>query len=252
MSEIVSLQAIEKYTGQLLNAGLFRDYAPNGIQVDTDRPIRRLALAVTASLEAIDAAISWGADALLVHHGYFWKGEDPRLIGPKWQRIRRLCAENVGLLAYHLPLDAHPELGNNAQLAKLLGLQEDGRFGDQAIGWMGALPVPLSLTALGQLVEAELGRMPILVGERDRMVSRIGWCSGGAQGYVLDAAAAGCEVYLTGEASERTYHDAVENGIAFIAAGHDATERLGVQALGAHLAAQFGLQVRFFASGNPF
>lgn len=247
----VSLNDLEKYTGQLLQCDRFRDYAPNGLQVEGRPSVQRLACGVTASLALLESAIAWGADALLVHHGYFWRGEDPRIIGTRKQRLQKLLVADMSLLAYHLPLDAHPELGNNAQLAARLGLVAEGRFGEQDMGWYGTPAEACTLGGLGQRISTVLGRSPVLVGDPAQAVRRIGWCTGGAQGYFAEALAIGCNVYLTGEASERNYHEAVEVGAAFVAAGHHATERYGVQALANHLALTFGLETQYFELDNP-
>jgi dinuclear metal center YbgI/SA1388 family protein len=243
---------LEKYTGQLLQADRFKDYAPNGLQVAGRAEVNRLMCAVTASEAAINAAIAWRADALLVHHGYFWRGEDPRIIGSKKRRLAKLLAHDINLLAYHLPLDSHPDIGNNAMLGKRLGVSPTGRFGEQDVGWLGRFNTPLTLAEMVQRVEHSLGRQVVAVGAPDRLLTSLAWCTGGAQGYLGDAVAAGCDCFLTGEASERSYHDAMEAGVAFVAAGHHATERYGVQALGVHLADRFGLAVDYVESANPF
>jgi len=245
------LHELEKYTGQLLQIDRFKDYAPNGVQIEGRATITRIVCGVSASEALIDAAIEQHADAILVHHGYFWRGEDPRLLGAKRRRIAKLLAHNISLLAYHLPLDAHAELGNNAQLGRRLGLAADSRFGEQDLGWAGTLPSETTLGEFAQLIEAQLGRTPLVIGDPARTIARVGWCTGGAQGYFPDAIAAGCDAYLTGEASEQHYHVAMESGVAFIAAGHHATERYGVQALAAHLADQFGLTQHYVDLPNP-
>ncbi|WP_374356862.1 Nif3-like dinuclear metal center hexameric protein, partial [Chitinimonas sp.] len=214
--------------------------------------IQRLLCGVTASAALIDHAIAWQADAILVHHGYFWRGEDPRIIGSKRQRLAKLLQNDISLLAYHLPLDAHPEFGNNATLGRQLGLITEGRCGEQDLVCVGRLAEPASAGEFLKHVESRLGRKAQLVGDPNRAITRIGWCSGGAQGYLAAAVAAGCDCYLTGEASEPSYHDAIESGVTFIAAGHHATERYGVQALGEHLAGQFGLTVSYHELDNPF
>nr|WP_308418629.1 Nif3-like dinuclear metal center hexameric protein [Chitinimonas arctica] len=242
---------MENYTGQLLQLDRFKDYAPNGLQVEGRPEVRRLLCGVTASEALIDAAIAWQADAIVVHHGYFWKNEDARVIGSKKRRLAKLLGHDISLLAYHLPLDAHPELGNNAQLGLRLGLVADGRFGDQSLGCLGAPDKSLTLSEFATRVESALGRKPMVIGDGDALVRRVGWCTGGAQGYFGDAIAAGCDVYLTGEASESNYHAALEQGVAFVAAGHHATERYGVQALAGHLAMQFDLDWQYFDLPNP-
>ncbi|WP_269533610.1 Nif3-like dinuclear metal center hexameric protein [Chitinimonas sp. BJYL2] len=247
----MSLQELEKYTGQLLQVDRYKDYAPNGVQVEGRAEVRRLLCGVTASEALIDAAIAWQADAILVHHGYFWRNEDARVVGRKKRRLAKLLAHDISLLAYHLPLDAHPDLGNNAQLGLRLGLQAEGRFGEQDMGWTGSLPAPMTLAEFGVRVGAQLGRDPMLLGRPDQPVHKVAWCTGGAQGYFDAAVAAGCDVYLTGEVSEHNYHAALEQGVGFVAAGHHATERYGVQALAAHLAGQFDLVWHYQELDNP-
>lgn len=245
------LSELQDYNASLLQTGQFKDYCPNGVQVEGRPEVLRIATAVTASKQVLDEAIAWGADAILVHHGYFWRNEDACITGVKKQRIAQLLKNEVSLLAYHLPLDAHAELGNNAQLGKLLGLVAQGRFGDQGIAYTGTLEYPLTLASFSQQVALRLQRTPQVIGEGTRVLRRVAWCSGGAQGYFEAAIAQGVDAYLTGEISEQNFHLANETGVAFIAAGHHATERPGIQALGAHLAERFGLQHRFFDQNNP-
>lgn len=239
------------YLDELLVPGKFRDYCPNGLQVEGRAEIMRIVAGVTASQDLLDAAVALHADAILVHHGYFWKGEDGRVTGIRRQRLATLLANDINLLAYHLPLDAHPELGNNAQLACLLGFVPESRFGEQDIAWLGALAEPCDLSTLTARVSAVLGRQPLVIGGDDRMIRRIGWCSGGAQGYFEQAIALGVDAYLSGEISEQTVHLARESGVAYLAAGHHATERYGVQALAGHLARQFGIACEFVDLDNP-
>lgn len=247
----MTLIELRDYNASLLQTGQFKDYSPNGIQLEGRAEVLRIATAVTASQRVIDEAIAWGADAILVHHGYFWRNEDACITGIKKQRIAKLLKHDVSLLAYHLPLDAHAELGNNAQLAKLLGLIELGRFGEQNIICHGILNSPLILSHFVQKIGRDLQRAPLVIGNGDRMISKLAWCSGGAQGYFEAAISQGVDAYLTGEISEKNYHVANETGVAFISAGHHATERLGIQALGEHLAAKFELSHRFFDEDNP-
>lgn len=239
------------YLDGLLVPGRFRDYCPNGLQVEGRGDVLRLVAGVTASQELVDVAVARNADAILVHHGYFWKGEDGRITGIRRKRLASLLTNDINLLAYHLPLDAHPELGNNAQLAQRLGWLAEGRFGEQDIAWLGCLAAPCPLAALTADVARELGRAPLVIGEADRTIRRIGWCSGGAQGYFEQAIALGVDAYLSGEISEQTVHLARESGVAYIAAGHHATERYGVQALAAHLTQQFGIACEFVDLDNP-
>lgn len=242
---------LRTYLDSLLEAARFRDYCPNGLQVEGKSEVRRVLCATTASQAVIDAAIYWQADAILVHHGWFWKGEDGRVTGFRKQRMAALLANDINLFAYHLPLDAHPTLGNNAQLAEKFGWIVDGNFGEQNIGFLGRLAEPLSTAALAAHVGNVLGRTPQLLGDPQRVIKRIAWCSGGAQGYFEQAIAAGADVFVSGEVSEQTYHLALESGIPYIAAGHHATERYGVQALAAQLAALHGLECRYLELDNP-
>ncbi len=236
------------YTDSLLRAAEFRDYCPNGLQVEGRPEIRRILSGVTASRALIEAAVAAGADALLVHHGYFWKGEDPRIRGMKRARLGLLLANDINLIAYHLPLDAHPELGNNAGLARVLGLRAEGTFGQgegPELGWHGRLQAPLSPAAFAELLEERLGHRPLHLTGGPGTIARIGWCTGAAQGYLEAAAALGLDAFVSGEVSEATAHAAAELGIHYFAAGHHATERYGVQALGEHLAERFGLVHEF-------
>ncbi len=245
------LNELRDYNASLLQTNLFKDYCPNGVQVEGRTEVRRIATGVTASQHVLDAAIAWGADAILVHHGYFWRNEDATLVGIKKKRIAQLLRNDVSLLAYHLPLDAHSELGNNAQLGRLLGLIEQGRFGEQNIVWLGSLERPQTLTQFSQQITHDLRRAPQVIGEGAGNIRKVAWCSGGAQGYFEAAIAQGVDAYITGEISEQNFHLANETGVAFIAAGHHATERLGIQALGEHLAKQFGLEHCFIDQANP-
>ena len=243
--------ALVKGLDAVLESGRFRDYCPNGLQVEGKNEITRLVTGVTASLALIEAAVAAGADALLVHHGLFWKGDDMRVVGPRKRRLEALLAGGINLIAYHLPLDAHPELGNNAQLALRLGLDVHGRFAEQEIGFIGAPGETMTAEALRELVTRVLCRTALLVGDGGRTVRSVAWCSGGAQGYFEDAIAAGCDAYISGEISEQTTHLARESGVAYIAAGHHATERFGVQAVGAMAAARFGVEHCFIDIDNP-
>ena len=240
-----------EYLDGLLQPGNFRDYCPNGLQVEGRGEISRIVAGVTASQALLDAAVASGADAVLVHHGYFWKGEDGRVTGMRKKRLGTLLTQDINMLAYHLPLDAHPELGNNAQLASRLGWFPEGRFGDQNIAWFGRLSTVKSAAELGDELADLLGRQPQMIGDSSRQIHRIGWCSGGAQGYFEQAIALGLDAYVSGEISEQTVHLARESGVVYFAAGHHATERLGAQALAAHLAQQFGLDCEFVDIDNP-
>ncbi|MDR5732926.1 Nif3-like dinuclear metal center hexameric protein [Caballeronia sp. LZ025] len=242
---------LELYLNNLLEIGRFKDYCPNGLQVEGTRRVQKIATGVTASLAFIEAALDWGADTVLVHHGYFWRNEAPQITGRKHRRLRTLIANDMNLFAYHLPLDSHPELGNNAQLGARFGLIADGRFADQDLGWIAPLTMPLSLEHFTATVENALGRKPLVFGDSDRELRRVAWCTGGAQGYFEQAVEAGADVYVSGEVSEQTMHIAAESGVAYIAAGHHATERYGVQALGAHLSEEFDIEHLFIDIDNP-
>ncbi len=242
---------LQRYLDNLLEVGRFRDYCPNGLQVEGRAEIRRVVCGVTASQALLDAAVAREADAVLVHHGYFWRGEDGVITGLRRKRLGCLLNHDINLFAYHLPLDAHPELGNNAQLARLMGWMPEGRFGEQDIGWTGRLPHPTQGDLLARQVAARLGRESLLLGDPARTVERIAWCTGGAQGYFEQAIACGVDCFVSGEASEQTTHLARESGVSYLAVGHHASERYGVQALGAHLAERFGLEVSFVEVDNP-
>lgn len=231
----------------------YKDYSPNGLQVQGRDEVKKLVCGVTASQALLDAAVARGADAVLVHHGYFWKGEDPCIRGIKRQRLNTLLQHDISLIAYHLPLDGHTELGNNAALAARLGLTVDGQVGDQGLLWHGRCDAGDAgdAAALAARVAERLGRPPLLLGDGARPVRRVAWCTGGAQGFFEQALALGVDAYITGEVSEQHYHLAQESGVAFIAAGHHATERYGIQALGAWLAAETGLEVEYVEVDNP-
>ena len=245
------LTELEHYTCALLDTARYRDYSPNGLQIEGRPEVNKIVTGVTASLALIEQAIARGADAILVHHGYFWKNEDARIVGVKRARIKSLLERDISLFGFHLPLDAHPELGNNAQLGRRLGFEIEGWAGEQNLIAYGRVPEPFTLSALSARVAERLGRTPLAIGDATRPIQRIAWCSGGAQGYFETAAALGVDAYLTGEASEQNVHFARESGVAFIAAGHHATERYGIQALGEHLAAHFDLAHEFIEISNP-
>lgn len=245
------LDELTRYLDDLLQAARFRDYCPNGLQVEGRSEVRRVVAGVTASQKLLDLAVDREADAIMVHHGYFWKGEDGRITGMRRRRIATLLNHGISLLAYHLPLDAHPELGNNAQLARLFGWRTEGVFGEQEIGRFGRLAQAQPVAAVSAAVSAALGRQALTIGDPGQQVTRVAWCSGGAQGYFEQAIALGVDLYLSGEISEQTVHLAEESGVAYIAAGHHATERYGIQALAAHLAGHGGLECEFIDVDNP-
>ena len=250
----VSLEALLRALNQTLRPEQFNDYCPNGLQVEGRSTVAKLVTGVTACQALIDRALDVGADAILVHHGYFWKGEDPCVKGMKKQRLAALLKADVSLLAYHLPLDVHPELGNNVQLAQRLKLTvEGGLEPDKAnsIGLYGQLPEAIDSQALSQLIEQALGRKPLHIAGSDKAIKKVGWCTGSAQGYIQNAIELGLDAYITGEVSESTVHTARESGVHFYSAGHHATERYGVQALGNYLAKEFGIEHQFIDIENP-
>ncbi len=258
---------MESHLAALLSVDRFKDYGPNGLQVEGRAEVRHIVSGVTASLALIDAAVAAGADALLVHHGLFWRGQDGRVVGWMRQRLARLLAHDISLFAYHLPLDAHSELGNNAQLGLRLGLRADVRFGEHDIGFIGPAQMDTSAdsvasdsaadrlgdsaAALADRIARQLGRAPLLLPGDGRVLRRVAWCSGGAQDYFEGAIAAGADAFITGEISEPQAHLSRETGVAFLACGHHATERYGAPAVGEHLAARFGIQHQFIDIDNP-
>lgn len=242
----------------LLAPERFRDYGPNGLQVEGRTTVRKIVSGVTASRALIEAAIRAEADAIFVHHGLFWRGQDGRVTGWMRQRLGLLLGDDVNLFAYHLPLDAHPELGNNAQLGLQLGLVAEpgaeGRFGEQSLGFIGGRADGSAFTsakALATHVEQVLKRPVTLVDTAPGAIKKIAWCTGGAQGYFEAAIAAGANAFLTGEISEPQAHYAREMGVAFLACGHHATERYGAPAVAGHVAAQLGLVHEFIDIDNP-
>ncbi len=238
----------------LLQPERFRDYGPNGLQIEGRAEVRKIVSGVTASRALIEAAIGAQADAIFVHHGLFWRGQDGRVTGWMKERLRLLLAHDINLYAYHLPLDAHPELGNNAQLGAKLGLLAQGRFGEQDLGWLGAPADGRAYAdgqALARAVEQALGRAVTVVDGKQAAIKKIAWCTGGAQGYFEAAIAAGVDAYLTGEISEPQAHYARECGVAYLACGHHASERYGAPAVAAHVATQLGLVHEFIEIDNP-
>ena len=244
-------QGLTRYLDQLLESVRFHDYCPNGLQVEGCNEVRHIVAGVTASQALLDVAVARGADTLLVHHGWLWRGEDRRITGVRKTRLRSLLENDINLIGYHLPLDSHAELGNNAQLARQFGWQVEGRFADQELGWYGRIAEPVSLTELTQTIATTLQREAQVIGDPERELTRIAWCSGSAQGFFEEAVALGVDAYLSGEISEANVHLARESGVAYIAAGHHATERFGVRALAAHLAQHFGIHCEFVDIDNP-
>ena len=247
-------ERLEAELNKLLQPRRFRDYCPNGLQVEGDIEISRLVTGVTASEALIDRAIELNADCLLVHHGYFWRGENQAITGIRRNRLRKLLLNHINLFAYHLPLDVHEEFGNNAQLGNLLGLVTEevrGRPGDVAIMAIGRPEQSINLRELQNRVEGALTRKPIVVGDPLAQIHRIAWCTGAAQSFFDLAIEAGVDAFITGEISEPSAHLARESGVAFVSAGHHATERYGVKAVGEFLAREFDLQHHFFDIENP-
>ena len=235
----------------LLQPERFKDYGPNGLQVEGRSEIGRIVSGVTASRALIEAAIEAGADAIFVHHGLFWRGMDGRITGWLKERIRLLLAHDINLFAYHLPLDAHAELGNNAQLGARLGVQGQAAFGEQNLGWLADVDFA-DAAALAEHVQSVLGRKVTLAGlQEHKPIRKLAWCTGGAQGFFESAIAAGADAYITGEISEPQMHLAREMGVSFMAAGHHATERYGAPAVAAHVAQECGLEHRFIDIDNP-
>lgn len=256
MTNAIARETLLSYCEQLLRVEAYADYAPNGLQIEGRSRVKRIVSGVTASQALLDAAVEQGADMVLVHHGYFWKGEDARVLGMKRRRLATLLAHDINLLAYHLPLDGHPVYGNNAQWAMALGLKETQGFlgaPNARIGVRGVLPEAQTGVALKHSLERILGREVLHIPAYDveRPLRSLGLCSGGAQGYIAEAAALGLDAYLSGEISEQTVHLAREMGIDYFACGHHATERFGVRALGEHLADTFGIEHGFLDIPNP-
>ena len=249
----VALNTLVEEAERYLASAKIHDYCPNGLQVEGRPQVSRIVSGVTASQALLDAAVEAKADLVLVHHGYFWKGENPCVTGIRQRRLKTLLKNDISLLAFHLPLDVHPEVGNNVQLARQLDITVEGPLDPEnpkVVGLVGSLAEPMTARDFARRVQEVMGREPLLV-EGDQVIRRVGWCTGGGQGYIDTAIAAGVDLYLTGEASEQTYHSARENGVSFIAAGHHATERYGVQALGDYLARRFALEHLFIDCPNP-
>ncbi len=262
----VSTRELCGWIDSTLKSASFNDYCPNGLQVEGKTQVTHIIAGVTASEALIDAAIACGADTLLVHHGWFWKGEDPRVRGTRKTRLAKLLAHDINLLAYHLPLDAHPLLGNNAQLARVLGLVPDRQplpdinncdnnpvvtVGTNNLIWLGSMPGADTLGQVARQTEQRLQRQPLVIGDPDMAIKNIGWCTGAAHSMLSEAIDAGVDCFITGEISEPVVHLAREAAVAFISAGHHATERYGVQALGNEIARIFNIRVDFVDIDNP-
>ncbi|MGL5359259.1 MAG: Nif3-like dinuclear metal center hexameric protein [Shewanella sp.] len=244
---------LAQYLADFLQVSAFKDYAPNGLQVEGKDKINTIVTGVSACQALIDEAIRLKADAILVHHGFFWKNEPEVITGMKQRRIKALLSHDISLFGYHLPLDAHPMLGNNATLARQLTILNPEAVAEVAQGllWRGKLDLPMSAREFAGVLERALGRAPLHIGDGAAPIQELAWCSGGAQDYIDIAAKLGVDAFISGEVSERTFHSAVEQGIHYYAAGHHATERFGIQALGRHLAREFALEHHFVDIVNP-
>jgi dinuclear metal center YbgI/SA1388 family protein len=247
----MQLKQLCDFCNEYLKVDDFNDYCPNGLQVEANPAVEHIVCGVTASQALIEAAIDAGADTLIVHHGYFWKGESQPISGVKGRRIASLIRNNINLLAFHLPLDAHPEVGNNVQLAQIMGWQIERSGGEQGLLFEGRISQKTSLLDLSQQIESRLDTRALVISAGDHAIERIAWCSGAAQGFIEAAAAAGVDAFVSGEVSEPTFHLAQELGVHYIAAGHHATERYGVQALGLEIARRFAVQQQFIDIPNP-
>jgi dinuclear metal center YbgI/SA1388 family protein len=248
---MVKLNELTHYTQQLMHVERFKDYCPNGLQVEGRQDIRKIVSGVTASMALLEAAHKANADLILVHHGYFWRNEDARIVGIKRNRIAYLMKNDLNLMAYHLPLDAHAELGNNVQFGNLLGLNAIDYSGDDNLVAYAELDAPIILDDFLLRIEGSLQRTPICIDDKSKLIKNVAWCTGAAQSYIETAAALGADVFISGEISEQTTHQALEMGVAYVAAGHHATERYGIKALGEHLAVKFNLEHEFIDIDNP-
>jgi dinuclear metal center YbgI/SA1388 family protein len=247
----MKLSALNTYLNEILQPTRFADYCPNGLQVEGRQEINKIVTGVTASQALIDAAIASNADTILVHHGYFWRGEPAEIVGIKKRRIQTLLRHDINLFAYHLPLDAHPEFGNNVMLGKQLGFSIEAWLDDKQMVAKAMLPKPMTLAALSELINMRLGRTPQVIAGSKSTIQTVAWCTGAAQQYIDTAIASAIDVFISGEISEQTVHAVRESNTAYIAAGHHATERYGIQALGNHLAKQFKLEHEFIDIDNP-
>jgi dinuclear metal center YbgI/SA1388 family protein len=247
----MKLSALNNYLNEILQPSRFSDYCPNGLQIEGRHEVHSIVTGVTASQALIDKAVALKADAILVHHGYFWRGESQEIVGMKKRRIQTLLQHDINLFAYHLPLDAHPQFGNNVMLGKQLGFVIDAWLDDKQMVAKTTLPNTMKLDDLAELINVQLSRTPQVVASSNALIRTVAWCTGAAQQHIDLAIAADVDVYISGEISEQTIHAVRESATSYIAAGHHATERYGVQALGNHLAQQFGLAHEFVDIDNP-
>ena len=251
---MIKLSDFVAYTDDLLNIDQYYDYCPNGLQVEGKPEIASIVSGVTASLELIDAALEKQADAIIVHHGYFWKGDPPQITGMYRRRLHRLLVNDVSLMAYHLPLDDHIDVGNNAQIGKLLGFKMVGKFGigsEAQLGCYGSLDKVLNPEQFAQHLGKTLGRTPLHIAGSAREINKVAWCTGAAQSYLAEASKLGVDAFITGEISEQTVHIARETNMHFYSTDHHATERYGIKALGEHLSNQFAIKHQFIDIANP-
>lgn len=251
---MAKLSNIIQWCDETLKAAEFKDYAPNGLQIEGRSEVKKILAAVTASQSAIDAAIAEGADLLLVHHGYFWKGEPYPITGMRGQRIKRLIQHDISLVGYHLPLDSHPSLGNNAAIADLLALNNLEPLNPSErhpIGNIGYLDTPMRPSEFQAYVSERLGFNAVHLAAQKETIQKVGFCTGGAQDFIHQAAAQGCDAYISGEVSERTFYEAQELNVHYYACGHHATERYGVQRLAQAIAQQFDIETVYFELNNP-
>ena len=247
----MQLSELNQYLIQFLQSEKFSDYCPNGLQVEGRREVNKIVTGVTASLALLERAHAANADAILVHHGYFWRGESQPITGIKMRRLKFLLSNELNLFAYHLPLDAHPEVGNNVMLGEVLGLKIAGWLDDKNMIAWSTLGQAQSLQKIADAISAKLNRQVQLVGDPNKSVQTVAWCTGAAQGYIEQAINADIDVFISGEISEQTVHLVRESNTAYIAAGHHATERYGIQALGAHLAEKLSIRHEFIDIDNP-
>ena len=255
----ITVKELITWLDQQLQPELFQDYAPNGLQVQGKPELKKVVFGVTASLAFIEQAIEKQADAIIVLHGWFWKNENPKIVNAKYERLAKLIKHDINLIAYHLPLDAHPQWGNNAMLAQVLGLcvncvdNKPQTFGRDDLIWLGRAPAGvINARQLLELIEKSLDRKPLFIGDPGQKVEKVAWCTGGAQGMFEEAILAGADAYITGEASEPVFHLAQEYGVAYYGAGHLATERYGVQVLMQEIQKQYpALELEYLDIDNP-
>ncbi len=250
----VALKDLLQCLDEELQPHLFKDYCPNGLQVEGRSQVQKIITGVTACQALIDKAVELNADAILVHHGYFWRGEDAVITGMKRRRVETLLKHGISLIVYHLPLDGHPELGNNAELARLMGWSVEGGMEPgkmRPIGNWGQVKQAVTVEGLASQFEKVLGRKPLSIVGGNHEITKLAWCTGGAQSMIDKALALGVDAFVSGEISESTVHFARENGIHYFSAGHHATERYGVQAIAKWLENKLGIEHEFVDIDSP-